>query len=805
MIASTGINDPRGTLLPETTATASVVALADTHQQERCPAAIPAPAFSLPSAIGHRPSAPILPVADVRSYLKTRKPVAHFKDEEPLFITLPDQVRSEIESLLTAFDVVKSFVKAGGRPQGLSVAKACSKAHATFANSPFIHLPCLRTFRNNFDLWNKTADWVSLVNLSKAGAAWQDRDIGLPDEFVQFCSSRIGSYIRDDARREAIRSVKQQWRTGKNRQGNPAPIPGYGFAQDWFQSTGYRLLGLPRRPLPERVPEPPGWHYSNIMRQIKARNTLSKAAHKLLLQGTAEARHFLPRVHGTRAHLRFMEQVQFDDVRCDFVIFDPRTGETMDLWLLIAHDVATGVLLGFGMRPARHREDGSQEHLKLRDVKQLLGWLLERFGLPPYLMHWKFEHGTATLSLGSQLAIQELLPNSIRCHFSSMIGGKSPRGYAERAVGNSTGKASLESHNRLMHIIGGDLAGQVGPLYTKRPTDILARQKECEVIWRMTQHLPETLRGQVGYSLLSLDQARRELFRIFGIRNHRTDHTMEGFETILEWYDPATGKLRPQNTAPHPLPPGAYISKRKEMPVERAERLVRAACAEGQTWQPVSPAIITAFFEHTQRQVTVQPNGLITFTIDGRPIEFAPPGAPASLPASAIVPGTKLLAYSHPDDPAYLHLTDGAGRILGTWLRRGLVDSEDSLKAAIRYTQTALRAAREQAAKLAAPEVAELEQMRARNAELLAANSFIDTTTVLEAQSTPESPRPITSPVASGLGATATERRRLRQEQHAAATAAANALLAKSSPSSDPSDRAAANDLLNALTGAEPQ
>lgn len=794
MIATSDMNDPRGTLLPETAAATSPVALADTHQQERCTAAIPAPAPS--SSFPSLPSVQILPVADVRSYLKTRNPVAHYKDEESLFITLPDKVRSEIQSLLTGFDVVKGFVKAR-----FSVAKACSKAHTKFQNSPFIHLPCLRTFRNNYDLWAKTGDWVSLVNLAKAGAAWQDRDIGLPDAFVQFCSSRIGSYIREDARREAIRAVKQQWRTGKDRRGEPAPIPGYGFWQDWFQSVGYRVLGLPRRPLPERAPEPPGWHYSNIMRQIKARNTLSKAAHKLLLQGTAAAREFIPRVHGTRAHLRFMEQVQFDDVKTDFVIFDPCTGETMDLWLLIAHDVATGVLLGFGMRPARHREDGTQEHLKLRDVKQLLGWLLERFGLPPYLMHWKFEHGTATLSLGSQLAIQELLPGSIKCHFSGMIGGKSPRGYAERGVGNSAGKASLESHNRLMHIIGGDLAGQVGPLYTKRPADILSRSKECEVIWKMTQHLPENLRGQVGYSLLSIDQARRELFRIFGIRNHRSDHTMEGFETILEWYNPATGKLCPQNTAPHPLPAGAYVVKRKEMPVERAERLVRAACADGKSWTPVSPSIITAFFEHTQRPVTVQPNGLISFTIEGRPIEFAPSSGPA------IVPGTKLLAYYHQDDPAYLHLTDGAGRIVGTWLRRGLVDSQDSLQAAIRYSQAALRAAREQAAQLAAPEVAELEQMRARNAELLATNTFIDTAPALEAQSTTESPRPITSTVAAALAATGTERRRIRKEQQAAAAAAAEDLLASTSDGAASARRseaqAAANDLLNAITGAE--
>ena len=84
-----------------------------------------------------------------------------------------------------------------------------------------------------------------------------------------------------------------------------------------------------------------------------------------------------------------MEEVQFDDVKVDFRVFDTSTGKPVDLWLLIAHDRATSMLLGFGMRPATVREDGSQVHLKLRDTKQLAGWVLERYGVPPYRMTWK--------------------------------------------------------------------------------------------------------------------------------------------------------------------------------------------------------------------------------------------------------------------------------------------------------------------------------------------------------------------------------------------------------------------------------
>ncbi|MDE2104382.1 MAG: hypothetical protein KGL39_44500, partial [Patescibacteria group bacterium] len=427
-------------------------------------------------------------------------------------------------------------------------------------------------------------------------------------------------------------------------------------------------------------------------------------AHKALLhEGIAAARAFIPQVRSTREGLRFMEEVQFDDVKVDFRVFDVATGKPVDLWLLIAHDRATAMILGFGMRPATVREDGTQTHLKLQDMKQLSGWLLERYGLPPYPMTWKVENGTATYDSGTATAIEELLKDRLNVSFSLMVRGNSPSGYLERALGNSKGKASLESSNRLIHLIGAGLPGQVGPNYGVRPKDLASREKESELIWRAANDFPagmrDRLRAEFGYPLLTLQQARRELMKIFSIRNSRTDHQMEGFEQVLENL-------------------GGEIVRRMESPAERANKL-----RDGLRFSPVSPEIIAAFYEHTQRFARVTPAGELELSIDGRNLTFAPASA-----ETALAPDRKVLCYFHPDDPRYLHLTDGAGRVLGTWLRRALVRSGDrhALAAAIEVQAAALKAAKTRAAELNAGEVRRLADLREHNARLLDESSFVD-------------------------------------------------------------------------------
>lgn len=297
-----------------------------------------------------------------------------------------------------------------------------------------------------------------------------------------------------------------------------------------------------------------------------------------------------------------------------------------------------------------------------------------------------------------RLALGELLGHRIAVSYTSMIGSESsPAGFREKKKGNSRGKASHESHNRLFHTQGSYIAGQTGSRWDVRPADLEAWATEAMEIWNLAQQLPAHLRGTEKYPLLTLGQAREHLFRICGDQNARTDHALEDFEERVERI-------------------GDRVVKRMESPLERAARLV-----QGYEWTPVSPHIVRAFYEHSERPVTVKPNGEIEFSVDGRPVIFTHGGV-------ALPPGTKALGYFHPDDPKFLHLTDGKGGMLGTWLRRGRVafNDEAALAEAMRYTHLARETARTAANDLAAPQRAELEAMRAHNAELLRLADFTD-------------------------------------------------------------------------------
>ena len=740
---------------------------------------------------------PVQPVTDITSYLATRKPCAHCSDEQSLFITLPDALREEIENLLAAFDLVDDCVKAR-----LSVNKSCQQIFHGLNSQPST-LNRLsgswKTFRAKYDLYcgqanrksqianPKSRDWVCLVNRTKAGAAWQDRDDGLSALFLEFAEKRIARFARADGEQQALISVQRQFRTGRNIDGEQEPIPGYGdrpmtlngrpvtggYWQDWFSAIGYQQLAMPRRPLPAECPcEPPGWTLGNIRRQIKSRAKLTRPVRLLLQQGVSAAKQVLPYHLRSRRDLRFLEEITFDDVRTDWVIRDTATGAVCELWLLIARDQATAMVLGFVMHLSVMREDGSKPHLGLKEMKQLAAWLLERYPLPPYESRWIVERGTATLSEGSASALAEILPGHITIHYTSMIGGISPAGYREKKKGNAGGKASHESHNRLIHTATSFLPGQTGSRWDIRPADLNARVAECVEYWKLSQRLPDHLRGQVQYSLLDWTQARENLFRIFIEQNFRQHHALEGFDRVVEWLDRQSGKWMPQNTFPAILPstnPSIPTRTRMEMPVERAIKLMAPYAGQ---WKKASPHVIITFLAHTAKQITksmIKPAGEIIFTYEGSPLIFAPPAINHQLSQLSTA-----LGYYNPDDPRFLHVTSGKGSILGTWYRRDRTGGHDQdlLQEAMRYTANALKAAQAIANDLTTDDRIKHDALRLHNAELERGNEFIEVTPSIHQSTNP----PIQfSTIASALSSVPRIRRQAKDTK-AADEALASAL-----------------------------
>lgn len=654
----------------------------------------------------------IQPVRDLAEYLRTRQPVAHYRNEVCLFMRLPSDIAREVRVLLDSFELVISCT---AKPLRLSVTQACLRALVVYSTWNWR----LGTYRAKFDLWRLQRDWLVLVNRSKCGGDWVERNEGLSAEFLDYATARVAAFKRRDGKRQGILSLQSQWRTGLTPEGKAEVIPGY--VNEW-ENRNPRVL-------------PAGWHESNLARQIKAHGKFLKAQRALLHEGESAARQFLPQILQDRSQLRFLELVTFDDVRTDWLVL--HEGQACELWLLVARDEATRMVLGFVMHPASVREDGKALHLGARHMKQLAGWMLERYPLPPYVSTWKIERGTATLDEAIRMALGELLGQRIAFSLTSMIGAdNSPAGYKEKAKGNSRGKASHESHNRLLHTQGAYIAGQTGNRWDVRPADLQARADEAVEIWT---ELPAELRGEGKYPILTLAQAREHLFRLFNAQNERTQHKLQGFKEVVEEIE---GRL----------------TKRMESPMERAARLIQTVQGD---WSPVSPHIVRVFYEHTERRVVVKDNGEISFELDGKTYTFANAGGP-------LLPGTKALAYFNPDDPAYLHLTDGRGAMLGTWLRRALVKygDQDALANAMRYTHIARTAAQQAANKLAEPQRAELEAMRAHNAELLKLNEFTDVTTAPEAR-----PGTVGAPIGAALTtvSSAVKVESKRAKEHAAA------------------------------------
>ena len=626
--------------------------------------------------------APIQPVADVQTYLRQRRPQPTCDHEKCLLITLPAKIQDEVKAMVRACQFTLKLVVETKSP----VIAACAAAVRVWHKWNWK----VATFRGKFDLWREKQDWLVLVNRAKAPASWKSSNVGLSEEFLRYAEQRLASYGRHDAKRQAIFSLYRQWRTGKNDDGVAEVIPGY--------ETGWAKR--------DRENHPPGWHYTNILREIKKRARYNRATRAWLHEGESAAREFLPHTLGTRKNLRFLEKVTFDDVRMDWLVFNTETGQAEELWLLVARDEATSMVLGFVMHPATVREDGKAAHLGARHMKELAAYLLERYPLPPYVVHWLVERGTATLAEAVNAALGELLNHRIIVRYTSMIGGQSPTGYAEKRKGNSRGKASHEAHNRLFHTQASRLTGQTGANWSIRPADLNARVDEAKECWALRQRLPEHKRGDVRFPLVVLQTEARQIIHEFCLeQNFRTDHQLEGFEPVLEWFDGTA--WQPASTFAGAA--GPAWRTRMERPVERAARLIRSV----DRWDRVSPEIIRTFLEHTQRQVVVEANGEVRLMHQGRTLIFRHAGLP-------LAPGTKALAYHHSDDPQFLHLTSGDGCVLGTWVQRGrgAALDQEALAEAMRYTHAAREQVRAVATELAAPEISKLAAMRENNAAL---------------------------------------------------------------------------------------
>lgn len=543
-------------------------------------------------------------------------------------------------------------------------------------------------------------DIRTLLDTRRVAALWSkqaDAAEPAPKDVPAFVADWRGRVLRHNRSiAAAYRELVREWERGDK-------VPGYGTWPEWFARThGGHII-------PARCPSLPlGWSERNLRHLAPPRVELLLAR-----QGIAAAREVTPHVIGTRRDTRFLECVSFDDIRLDFKVLDPESGKRCDVWLLVAYDYACALHLGYGLRLALERPDKTYEHLTRDDSHQLIAHVLNRYGLPPYGMHVTLENGTATVDKGTARSLELATGDLLSISFASMIGGQSPVGYQERAVGNSRAKASLEATNALIHYELDGLPGQVGRDYTVRPADLKAREDEAGRIWEMAQTLPAHLRGQMRYPVLTVDQARDHLNQMFARIASRRDHSLEDFEMVPFWRSHRAAEWQPIHTMPDDLPADYETALFKESPIDRMRRLV--APYTGQ-WRACPAHVLAGLLNDHQRAVRVRDTGEIRLRVRERLYWYAAPGD-----EYRIAPGTEVIVHTDKLHLDHIFIMDASGRVLGVWPQREAVrrGDQEALSAALRYTGHALKTARTAVAEAAAPQRAALEAMREHNAALL--------------------------------------------------------------------------------------
>lgn len=394
--------------------------------------------------------------------------------------------------------------------------------------------------RHLFEDWSKIGAAALIDHRKCAGCGvegcTQARERGLSREIIETYWAYCGSNDKQGLR-EGWERVITALCSGK------PLVPGV-----TWQTLHIALF--PGLALPSRCPwslnhPPPGWSRSNFVRQ-KA----SRAIFKAMQKGGAAAWNEMPDVRMDLNSLRFLEAVVFDDHRIDIevMVWDERGKvQIVELWGLFAMDVATGAIIAFGLRPKIQRADGTTEGLTMRDMQHLIAHILATYGYPlSYKMHLIVENAAAAVSTHAELLLGTRTHGQVIVRRTGVHAGDYlVRGFPER-WGAPRGKAVLESIFHPLDIMLGDVKGQMGSNYTRKPGDHEGRVRMAERMAAVITAHPE-LQRKLSAPLHWAGEAHMLITEAIKALNDRTDHAMTRHEQIVEW------RWSEGDTTPKPL------------------------------------------------------------------------------------------------------------------------------------------------------------------------------------------------------------------------------------------------------------
>jgi hypothetical protein len=412
----------------------------------------------------------------------------------PIYGHLPIKVQQDIDRWLPVINELLAL-------NGKGVCKAFPRLAARLsASGPKVSTGTVA--RKYYEIVNGDPDqalWRLLINRAKCNGG--NRHI--PSEFEPWWHGLVLSNKR--CTKKAYEMFVRMWHAGE-------PIPG--FPVETRGRTIPKNLGISPR---------------NLYRKQPPRSQITLAR-----QGIAAARKFLPHVIQDVSQVRPLEYILFDDVELDFLIVVPESLTPVKLRLLVAMDLCSRMILGYGFRPGITRPDGVEDGLKLRDMKMLVARYLRTWGTPTaYRTTLVCERGTAAIPDADKAALAEISGGQIVVSDTSMVVGQVFE-FRDKATGNSFGKAWLESFFNPLHSEMGHLPGQKGRRYDLAPAELEGRKKELAMLVRAGRRIPIEMRYQFRWPFKTGAEALQELDAALH-RLHNTPRELQGFDRVMLW------------------------------------------------------------------------------------------------------------------------------------------------------------------------------------------------------------------------------------------------------------------------------
>jgi hypothetical protein len=521
-----------------------------------------------------------------------------------------------------------------------------------------------------------------------------------PEEFTRHLARLVGNNKRVSS--VEIERVRGAWLAGQD-------VPGYGNWRTLWAAQH------PDEPTPERCPDwflPSGFSARNLSRLLPGEAALSLAR-----GGYFAAHSQLPQKRNDYRELRPLEMVVFDDVRCDWVIWHPEHDRPVELWLLVAMDVATRVVLDWVSLAAVPDEDGKRAELLEEHMQILAGNLLRRYGIPSaYPMTLKVENAKATFREPAANYLRTLGGAYLKIDYTHMVTRRLPGGHEQRHGTPWDVKGVLESFFKTFHNQAASLPGQTGARYDLAPAELREVKREAHELLAECEDLPAEILAQLRLPVLGHDEAIATLDRLFAELNARTRHNLSGFEKLQLFRLPSDLAWRPiAELARYPAAVAreARLTRRMESPLERLARLLRA--------QPpftiVPDDALLPLLARTIKRVRRPAPYTISWTQDGVEWLFRSTDIPQLERGEGAPYSVKLL----PHDLTIAYLFDCDGRRLGAMhrvLAAGVMD-EEAQKRALGEVMQARAPLVAQVDETHAPDRAAHEERRAHNRAVL--------------------------------------------------------------------------------------